>query len=152
MVGSKIGLNPVQEMPGGTLTGFAIAGANKNWAWGTASIDGHSVVVSSPQISAPVAVRYGWGTNPPCNLYNRSGLLASPFRTDSVFRLNVVRGNGGGTFPLGTTVTITAAAPPGGMHFSQWSGDIKYLANPKSATTTLTMPRQYVSVAATFTN
>jgi sialate O-acetylesterase len=152
IVGSKNGLDPVKEMPTGALTGFAIAGANKNWAWANAVIDGHSVVVSAPQVASPVAVRYGWGTNPPCNLYNKRGLLASPFRTDSVFRLNVIRGSGGGTFTLGATASITAGAAPSGMHFSEWAGDVKYLADPKSASTTVKMPRRYVSVAAIFGN
>jgi sialate O-acetylesterase len=64
------------------LTGFAIAGADKNWVWAKAQIDGTTVVVSSDQVASPVAVRYGWANNPPCNLYNKEGLPASPFRTD----------------------------------------------------------------------
>ncbi len=39
-------------------------------------------VVSSEQVAAPVAVRYAWADNPICNLYNKEGLPASPFRTD----------------------------------------------------------------------
>jgi sialate O-acetylesterase len=152
MAGSKNGLNPVQELPGGTLTGFAIAGADRKWVWANAAIDGHTVIVSSPQVTSPVAVRYGWGTNPPCNLYNKRGLLASPFRTDAVFRLNVVRGTGGGVFAMGATATIAAGAAPSGMDFSEWSGDVQYLADPKSASTTVKMPRQYVSVAAVYGN
>jgi sialate O-acetylesterase len=34
-------------------------------------------------VAAPVAVRYGWADNPACNLVNREGLPASPFRTDT---------------------------------------------------------------------
>jgi len=64
------------------LTGFAIAGADRNWVWAKAEIEGQDVVVSSDQVASPVAVRYGWGNNPPCNLYNNEGLPASPFRTD----------------------------------------------------------------------
>jgi sialate O-acetylesterase len=64
------------------LTGFAIAGTDQNWVWAKARIDGNTVVVSSDQVAAPVAVRYGWASNPPCNLYNKEGLPASPFRTD----------------------------------------------------------------------
>jgi sialate O-acetylesterase len=41
------------------------------------------VVVSSSQIAKPMAVRYAWAINPVCNLYNRAGLPASPFRTDA---------------------------------------------------------------------
>ena len=43
--------------------------------------------VENPQqtwrvLSEPVAVRYAWADNPVCNLYNKEGLPASPFRTD----------------------------------------------------------------------
>ncbi len=64
------------------LTGFAVAGADKKWHWAKAKIDGISVVVSSDAVAAPVAVRYGWANDPACNLYNKEGLPASPFRTD----------------------------------------------------------------------
>lgn len=45
-------------------------------------MDGKTVLVSSPLVLKPVAVRYGWAKNPPVNLYNEGGLPASPFRTD----------------------------------------------------------------------
>jgi sialate O-acetylesterase len=64
------------------LTAFAIAGADQKWVAAKAVIDGESVVVSSDQVKAPVAVRYGWAKNPACHLYNEAGLPASPFRTD----------------------------------------------------------------------
>jgi len=53
------------------------------WGWANAVIDGQTVVVSSPEVPKPVAVRYAYRTNPEgCNLYNNEGLPASPFRTD----------------------------------------------------------------------
>jgi len=64
------------------LTGFAIAGADGRFVWADAKIDGPAVVVSSPSVPAPTMVRYAWADNPVCNLYNRAGLPASPFRTD----------------------------------------------------------------------
>jgi len=67
---------------GGVLKGFAVAGEDRRFVWAEAHIDGDSVVVSSRQVARPVAVRYGWADNPDCNLYNREGLPASPFRTD----------------------------------------------------------------------
>lgn len=70
------------EVRGGSLKGFAIAGADRKFVWGDARIDGDTLVVSSPEVPAPVAVRYAWADNPPCTLYNRAGLPASPFRTD----------------------------------------------------------------------
>jgi sialate O-acetylesterase len=67
---------------GGKLKGFAIAGENREFVFADAQILGDTVVVSSPQVAAPVAVRYGWAQNPDCNLFNKAGLPASPFRTD----------------------------------------------------------------------
>ena len=63
--------------------GFAIAGADKKFRWAKAKIDGDEIVVWHPAVSKPVAVRYAWAANPVCNLYNKAGLPASPFRTDS---------------------------------------------------------------------
>ena len=66
---------------GDKLTGFAIAGEDGQFFWAEAEIQGDDVIVSSPHVPAPVAVRYGWADNPVCNLYNEEGLPASPFRT-----------------------------------------------------------------------
>ncbi|MBS1606428.1 MAG: dienelactone hydrolase family protein [Bacteroidetes bacterium] len=66
-----------------TLRYFAIAGADRKFIWAHAVIRGNTVEVSSPQVQQPVAVRYAWAGEPTgCNLYNREGLPASPFRTD----------------------------------------------------------------------
>jgi len=74
----------VRNSPQSEIEGFAICGADGKWAWATAKIDGTSdVVVSSPQVPQPVAVRYAWGENPTCNLANGAGLPAGPFRTDN---------------------------------------------------------------------
>lgn len=64
------------------LKGFTIAGEDRRFVWADAEIDGDTVVVSNESIVNPVAVRYGWADNPQCNLYNKEGLPASPFRTD----------------------------------------------------------------------
>jgi sialate O-acetylesterase len=68
---------------GGTLKGFAVAGADKKFVWAKATIDGNAVLVSSDQVAEPKAVRYGWADNPECTLTNTDGLPASPFRTDT---------------------------------------------------------------------
>ena len=65
-----------------SLKGFAIAGPDHVFHWADAIIDGNTIVVSSPNIPFPVAVRYAWANNPECNLYNGEDLPASPFRTD----------------------------------------------------------------------
>jgi sialate O-acetylesterase len=64
----------------GPLVGFEIAGADGKFVAADAKIDGESVVVSSATVVDPVSVRYGWAANPTCNLFNREGLPASPFR------------------------------------------------------------------------
>lgn len=72
----------VRNSPGSQLEGFAICGADKNWVWADAKIDGNTVIVWSEKVQTPVAVRYAWTENPTCNFYNGAGLPASPFRTD----------------------------------------------------------------------
>jgi sialate O-acetylesterase len=67
---------------GDTLKGFAIAGPDHTFYWADAKIVGTEIVVSSPQVEFPVAVRYAWADNPDCNLVNKASLPASPFRTD----------------------------------------------------------------------
>ena len=67
---------------GGPVRGFAIAGATRRFRWASARIEGDSIVIRHPHEPNPVAVRYAWDDNPVCNLFNRAGLPASPFRTD----------------------------------------------------------------------
>jgi len=67
---------------GKKLKGFAIAGSNKKFQKATAVIKGNTVIVFNPEVKNPIAVRYAWASNPECNLYNKNGLPASPFRTD----------------------------------------------------------------------
>jgi sialate O-acetylesterase len=66
----------------GAPKGFSIAGEDHKFVWAEAKIEGDDVVVWSNDVSNPIAVRYAWADNPVCNLYNKSGLPASPFRTD----------------------------------------------------------------------
>ncbi|MFZ4456883.1 MAG: sialate O-acetylesterase [Bacteroidales bacterium] len=67
---------------GDTLKGFVVAGEDKKFVFAEAKIKGNSVVVSSPKVLKPVAVRYGWADFPAVNLFNKEGIPASPFRTD----------------------------------------------------------------------
>lgn len=66
----------------GALEGFTLAGADGVLHLAEAVIDGDTVVVTSPAVPAPVAVRYGWAHVAAGNLFNRAGLPASPFRSD----------------------------------------------------------------------
>lgn len=66
-----------------SLKGFAIAGANRRWFPASARIDRDEVILSSDAVPHPEVVRYNWKGYPVGNLYNREGLPAAPFRTDS---------------------------------------------------------------------
>jgi sialate O-acetylesterase len=68
--------------PNAPLVGFTVCGKDRKFYPAKAEIAGDTVVVSSDQVAEPVAVRYGWANHPICNLFNRDGLPASPFRTD----------------------------------------------------------------------
>jgi sialate O-acetylesterase len=67
---------------GEKLTGFLLCGRDRKFVRAEAVIDGDKVVVRSDRVPAPVAVRYAWERNPACNLCNKEGLPASPFRSD----------------------------------------------------------------------
>jgi sialate O-acetylesterase len=70
-------------LPPTILKGFALAGNDRKWFPATGRIEGKAVILESDSVKWPVAVRYGWKGNPEGNLYNREGLPASPFRSDS---------------------------------------------------------------------
>jgi sialate O-acetylesterase len=71
------------EAKGGKLVGFTIAGEDQKFHPAEAELDGDTVVVHSDAVAKPVAVRYAWLPFPEGNLWNKDGLPASPFRSDS---------------------------------------------------------------------
>ena len=70
---------------GEKVSGFVICGVGQSICPGRSfvSVAGDTVVVSSPSVSLPVAVRYAWAGDPPNNLaITGAGLPTSPFRSD----------------------------------------------------------------------
>lgn len=67
----------------GYLKGFEIAGEDQHFYSTKAIVDGNNIILQNDKVPEPVAVRYAWSNNPDGNLYNGSGLPASPFRTDT---------------------------------------------------------------------
>ena len=49
----------LEARDGKELRGFAVAGADRKFHWAHSRIDGDTVVVSSPEVAQPAAVRYG---------------------------------------------------------------------------------------------
>jgi sialate O-acetylesterase len=64
---------------GPQVTGFEVAGADGKFVPATATIEGETIVASSPEVAQPMQVRYGWASSPQCNLFNGDALPASPF-------------------------------------------------------------------------
>lgn len=62
--------------------GFEIAGPDGEFHPAQAEVEGFTLLVSSPKVDRPAAVRYAWAADPEITLFNEEGLPASPFRTD----------------------------------------------------------------------
>ncbi|MCX7008765.1 MAG: hypothetical protein NTY53_16205 [Kiritimatiellaeota bacterium] len=81
------GANIVVKFTGGALKkvggGFTLAGEDRKFVPATAVLRGKTVVVSSPDVPKPVAVRYAWESWPKVSLFDEHDLPASPFRTDN---------------------------------------------------------------------
>ena len=68
----------------GYLKGFEIAGADQQFHYAKAMIEGDKVIVFSDNVANPVAVRFGWTDDAgEDNLFNKEGFPASPFRSDT---------------------------------------------------------------------
>jgi sialate O-acetylesterase len=68
---------------GTEIKGFAIAGKDRQFYWAKAIVEKNEIVVYCDKVAEPEAVRYAWADNPACNLINKEGLPAVPFRTDT---------------------------------------------------------------------
>ncbi len=109
---------------GGLLKGFAIAGPDQRFVWAEARIKKNKVIVHSPDIPNPAAVRYAWADNPAdANLYNKAGLPAAPFRTDAWMPATLVQAGKGlkdyykNYFPIGVAVNPRMLEPGANADF-----------------------------------
>jgi sialate O-acetylesterase len=66
----------------GTVRGFEIAGADGRFVPATGTVQGTSVLVSSPEVAEPMHLRYAWQNFTEANLYNGATLPASTFRAN----------------------------------------------------------------------
>ena len=79
------------ESNGEELSHFEIAGEDKVFYPASATIESKSVLVTSPDVANPLAVRYAFHNADEPNLFNKEGFPASSFRTDDweIFTDNV---------------------------------------------------------------
>jgi hypothetical protein len=99
----------------------------KNWTGATvASANAPKTTIQMPSVNTTVTANYA-----------------------PLYALTVVNGTGGGSYAAGTVVTISANPPPSGEAFTNWTGAT--VAQPASATTTLTMPAAQATVTANYT-
>ncbi|MCF7730620.1 MAG: hypothetical protein K9N23_02990 [Akkermansiaceae bacterium] len=151
MVGSKEWYQPTQEVAGGALDKFSIAGASGAWYDATAAIVGDTVVVSSPSVASPRKVAYACWQNPVgANLYNKvtldgvaNGLPASPFYIDDVtakYTVTATAGSGGSISPAGTSTylkratTLYTITPDAGKFIQSVTVDGVQVGAPQSYT------------------
>jgi len=71
---------------------------------------------------------------------------------EDVYTLTVISGSGDGSYAQGERVNISADTPAPGAQFKEWTGDMQFLDDSEQSSTTVTMPRQNVTVTATYEN
>jgi sialate O-acetylesterase len=82
MLAQKEGYAPPVPTPDAPMPWLSIQARDGTWHWAQGRIDGPDLIVSSKEVSHPIAVRYAYTQFPAgCNLYNTDGLPASPFST-----------------------------------------------------------------------
>jgi sialate O-acetylesterase len=68
--------------PDAAMPWLSIQAKDGSWYWAEGKIAGSDLIVTSKEVTEPVAVRYAYTMFPVgCNLYNKDGLPASPFTT-----------------------------------------------------------------------
>lgn len=83
MVATKQGLEPAKPRPEEKIQWLSIQSKDGTWHWADGKIEGTDLIVSSPQVTAPIAVRYAFTNNPNGSLlYNKAAIPAAPFATD----------------------------------------------------------------------
>ena len=114
------------------IQGFGLAGADGEYRFANAKIEGESVVVASPEVTQPRTVRYAWAAMPQATLINQSGLPAAPFRTDALPCSNVELQKQRVTRRVATS-TYEIVIDPNGMAASLVFRGAQFLSNEPGA-------------------
>ncbi|MFZ4395137.1 MAG: sialate O-acetylesterase [Kiritimatiellia bacterium] len=142
------------------LTGYTMCGTNGIFLPAQAEIVGDTVILSNRNVGVPVAVYYGAADHPSCNLYNREGLPASPFRTDvHAAPVTLRAGEGGAVSPgkaflaMKNQAVPILAAPARNYAFKEWTlmEGTATIADRRAASTTVAVSNNAV-IQANFAN
>lgn len=74
--------NGLKTSDGNPVNYFTIAGEDGKFVPAQATISNDQVILSSPEVTKPVNVRFGWTESANPNLVNSTGLPAIPFRSN----------------------------------------------------------------------
>jgi len=110
-----------------------------------ATVSGNTVTITGIGITTITAAQAGDATYLPADNVNQPLTV-----TSAKYLLAVNNGTGGGSYTNGQIVAITASNAPPGELFDIWLGATQFVASVRSATTTITMPTQDISVTATY--
>ena len=73
----------IEKNESNSFSGITVCGSDSIFKKAEINIIGRRVVVSHPQISKPLAVRYAWRGNPVALLFDKNNMPVCPFRTDN---------------------------------------------------------------------
>jgi sialate O-acetylesterase len=71
------------RIEGREVRNLLVAGADHRFVPAQGKVVGTTLVVWSPQVKDPVAVRYAFSSDATLNVWSLDGLPVAPFRTDS---------------------------------------------------------------------
>jgi hypothetical protein len=130
--------NADHSLPNSLWLGVQPAFITTNYVW---PATGPDVIGYTNPI--PAAVNY-FGNN-------GAAIILGTVASTAIYSLAVTSGSGSGSDPSGSTVPITAAAPPTGFQFAYWSGNVSTVANINMASTMVTMPAANITLVANYT-
>jgi len=116
--------------------------SSSNWEMTTNSAFGVAIAGSVGGASVELASGDMYADN-----FETVDMTASPAGT---YVLTVNNGSGGGSYTNHAVVEITADEPMAGKVFEHWAGATQYVASVTSATTTVTMPAQAITLTAAY--
>ncbi len=76
--------------------------------------------------------------------------LEAVYKELPTYKLEVVNGEGSGSYIAGTTVPIKAVVPSSDRQFARWSGDTIYVTDTEAFTSFVLMPEANIRITATF--